>query len=171
MEIVTPRLKLRLAREEDLLAMHAVLSDARATRWWSTPPHQTLDQTQKWLSGMIEGDGGLDFVVELNGRVIGKAGFWRAPDIGYILHPDSWGHGYAAEAVAATLDRLFAVTDYPAATADVDPDNAASIRLLERLAFSRTGFAANTWNVGGEMKDSYFYEVTREVWRARQVTV
>ncbi|RZI98096.1 MAG: N-acetyltransferase [Brevundimonas sp.] len=171
MEIVTPRLKLRPARKADLHAMHAVLSDARATRWWSTPPHETLDQTRDWLDSMIDGDGGLDFVVEREGRVIGKAGFWRAPEIGYILHPDSWGRGYATEAVSATLDRLFADTGHSAATADVDPDNAASIRLLERLAFVRTGFAANTWNIGGEMKDSYFYEVSRDAWTARRATV
>ena len=39
MEIHTPRLTLRSARPDDLEAMHAVLSDPRATRWWSTPPH------------------------------------------------------------------------------------------------------------------------------------
>jgi len=41
-EIRTPRLILRSARPDDLDAMHAVLSDSRATRWWSTPPHETL---------------------------------------------------------------------------------------------------------------------------------
>ncbi|MBI2460851.1 MAG: N-acetyltransferase, partial [Candidatus Rokubacteria bacterium] len=33
MEILTPRLKLRTARAEDVDAMHAVLSAPRATRW------------------------------------------------------------------------------------------------------------------------------------------
>jgi len=52
-------------------------------------------------------------------------------------------------------------------TADVDPENAASIRLLERLGFLRTGFAERTWNVGGEWKDSLYYGLSRAVWRAR----
>lgn len=167
MEIVTARLKLRPARETDLHAMHAVLSDPRATRWWSTPPHQNLDETRLWLDSMIEGTSGLDFVVEREGLVIGKAGFWAVPEVGYILHPDSWGQGFAAEAVTATLDRLFADPDHDEARADVDPENAASIRLLERLCFVRTGFKANTWNVGGEMKDSYFYALSRRAWLAR----
>ena len=162
MELSTPRLRLRAARPDDLEAIHAVLSDPRATRWWSTPPHETLDQTRTWLEGMIaNGPDHPDFVVELDGRVIGKAGFWRLPEVGYILHPDAWGRGLAAEAVGAAIDHVFATRDVETLTADVDPDNAASIRLLERLGFSRTGFAANTWNVGGVWKDSLYYALSR----------
>ncbi len=161
-EICTPRLILRSARPDDLEAMHAVLSDPRATLWWSTPPHETLDQTREWLDAMIaNGPGHPDFVVELNGRVIGKAGFWRLPDVGYILHPDCWGQGLASEAVGAAVDHVFRTRDIETLTADVDPDNAASIRLLERLGFVRTGFGERTWNVGGVWKDSVFYALSR----------
>lgn len=169
MEIVTPRLTLRLARRDDLEAMHTVLSDARAVQWWSTPPHDSLDQTRDWLEAMIAGSGSrLDFVVELEGRAVGKAGFFAPPDVGYILHPDVWGRGLATEAVGAVLDRLFQTTDHPMATADVDPANAASTRLLEKLGFRRTGFAENTWNVGGVWKDSVFYALSRDAWALRR---
>lgn len=162
MEIQTPRLLLRTAREGDLQAMHAVLSDPRATRWWSTPPHETLDQTRVWLDAMIaNGPDQPDFVIELDGRVVGKAGFFALPDIGYILHPDVWGRGLAAEAVVAAIDHVFGAHDLEALTADVDPENAASIRLLERLGFVRSGSAERTWNVGGEWKDSLYYSLSR----------
>ncbi|MDP2116145.1 MAG: GNAT family N-acetyltransferase [Brevundimonas sp.] len=162
MEIRTPRLTLRTARPDDLEAMHAVLSDPRATRWWSTPPHGTLDQTRAWLDGMIaNGPDHPDFVVELDGRVIGKAGFYEMPDVGYILHPDVWGRGLALEAVGAVIDHVFRSRDVETLTADVDPENAASIRLLERLGFVRTGSGERTWNVGGEWKDSLYYALSR----------
>lgn len=168
MEILTPRLTLRSARPDDLEAMHAVLSDPRATRWWSTPPHESLDQTATWLEGMIaNGPDQPDFVIERDGRVIGKAGFWRLPDVGYILHPDYWGQGFAAEAVGAAVDHVFATRDLDELTADVDPENAASIRLLERLGFVRTGYAERTWNVGGEWKDSLYYGLSRAGWSPR----
>jgi RimJ/RimL family protein N-acetyltransferase len=168
MEILTPRLTLRSARPDDLEAMHAVLSDPRATRWWSTPPHESLDQTATWLDGMIaNGPDQPDFVIERDGRVIGKAGFWRLPDVGYILHPDYWGQGFAAEAVGAAVDHVFATRDLDELTADVDPENAASIRLLERLGFVRTGYAKRTWNVGGEWKDSLYYGLSRAGWSPR----
>jgi len=141
MEITTPRLKLRHARPDDLEAMHAVLSDPRATLWWSTPPHASMDETRAWLDGMIAGNaaGADDFVIERDGRVIGKAGFYRLPDVGYILHPDHWGVGLASEAVGAAVAHVFATRDLEDLTADVDPANQASIRLLEKLGFVRTG--------------------------------
>lgn len=171
MEIVTARLKLRSARPDDLDAMHAVLSDPRATRWWSTPPHDTLEQTAAWLDGMIaNGPDNPDFVIERDGVVIGKAGFWRLPEVGYILHPDHWRQGLAGEAVAAAIDHVFGTRDIDDLIADVDPDNAASIRLLERLGFAKTGFAERTWNIGGEWKNSLYYGLSRSGWSARLQT-
>lgn len=162
MELHTPRLILRTARASDLDAMHAVLSDPRATLWWSTPPHETLEQTKAWLDAMIaNGPDHPDFVVEWNSRVIGKAGFYVMPDVGYILDPDTWGQGLAHEAVAAAVDHVFSTRRVETLTADVDPENAASIRLLERLGFIRTGAAERTWNVGGVWKDSLYYSLTR----------
>ncbi|MDQ3126643.1 MAG: GNAT family N-acetyltransferase [Pseudomonadota bacterium] len=162
MEIRTPRLILRSAKPDDLEAMHAVLSDPRATLWWSTPPHESLEQTRTWLDSMIaNGPDYPDFVIELDGRVIGKAGFYVMPDIGYILHPDAWGRGLAAEAVGAAIDHVFQTRDVDTLTADVDPENAASIRLLERLGFMPAGSGERTWNVGGVWKDSLFYALTR----------
>ena len=38
---------------DDLDALHAVMSDARAMRYWSTPPHGNLDQT---FADAVEGD-------------------------------------------------------------------------------------------------------------------
>jgi len=161
--IVTPRLRLRHARPDDLAAMHDILSDPRATRWWSTPPHGTLEQTRDWLEAMTAGNaaGSDDFVIEREGLVIGKAGFWRLPEVGYILHPDHWGLGLATEAVSVSVDHVFRTRAVDVLTADVDPENAASIRLLKRLGFVRTGSAERTWNVGGEWKDSLYYALTR----------
>lgn len=168
MELCTPRLILRSARPEDLDAIHAVLSDPRATRWWSTPPHGTLDQTRDWLDSMIaNGPDHPDLVVELEGRVIGKAGFYALPDVGYILHPDVWGMGLASEAVGAVIDHVFRTEEVPVLTADVDPDNSASIRLLERLGFVRTGSAERTWHIGGEWKNSLYYALSRTEWALR----
>jgi len=169
-EIRTPRLILRSARTDDLEGMHAVLSDPRATLWWSTPPHETLEQTRDWLDAMIaNGSDHPDFVVELNGRVIGKAGFYVMPDVGYILHPDVWGQGLAGEAVGAVIDHVFRTLAVETLTADVDPDNAASIRLLQRLGFVRTGSGERTWNVGGVWKDSLYFGLSRAD-RALKVT-
>ncbi len=166
--IATSRLLIRRARSDDLDALFEVLSHPEATRYWSTPPHADRAQTRAWMADMLQpGPDREDFVIELDGRVIGKAGFWRLPEIGYILHPDVWGRGLAREALTAILDHVVANHGTPTFTADIDPRNTASIRLLEGLGFVRTGFAERTWNVGGVWCDSLYYALDRSDWLKR----
>lgn len=163
-ELSTPRLRLRRAQPADLEAFHAILSDPRAMTYWSTLPHDTLDQTRDWLAGMIDTTPALgdDFVIERDGQVIGKAGCWRLPDIGYILHPDTWGQGYAVEALSAVIAHVFARPDVNRLTADVDPRNEASLRLLAKLGFEVTHGAVKTWEIGGVWMDSTYLALDRQ---------
>jgi len=168
-ELHTPRLLLRPAREDDLGPLHAILCDPLATAYWSTPPHVTLDTTRRWLDRMIgiprhEGE---DFIVEHRGQVIGKAGFYRFPEIGYIFHPDSWGQGFATEALTTVIDHGFARHPLPCVMADVDPRNAASLKLLERLGFARTNYREKSWYIGGEWCDSVDLVLEPAVWKGR----
>ena len=161
--IRTERLLLRRARPDDVEAFHAIMSDPRAMRYWSTPPHATLEETRLWVEAMVERSAGTcnDFVVELDGRLIGKAGCFKLPDIGYILHPDLWGRGYAREAMEAVIAHVFARNDLDRLTADVDPRNTASIGLLLRLGFTETHRAKGSWQVGDELCDSVYFALPR----------
>ena len=170
MEIPTERLLLRPARADDLEPLHAILSDARAMAYWSSPPHQELEQTRDWLASMIaiQPSEGEDFIVEFDGRLIGKAGLWRFPEIGFIFHPDVWGRGFAREALALVLERAFDVHGLPKIDADVDPRNTASLKLLERLGFRETGRKERTWHVGGQWCDSVYLELSSNSWRQQR---
>ncbi len=161
--IRTARLILRRARIEDLDAIHAVLGNRLATRFWSTPPHANLEESRIWLQSMIDAppDQSDDYVLEYEGRVIGKAGFHRLPEIGFILHPDFWGRGLAREALEAVIARVFSSFPVEALTADVDPRNAASLALLKGLGFVETGRAKGTWQVGDELCDSVYLALRR----------
>jgi RimJ/RimL family protein N-acetyltransferase len=162
-ELITPRLRLRRARPDDLSAMHAVLSNVEAMRYWSSPPHRHLDESRVWLGAMIAAspDESDDFVIEHQGAVIGKAGCWRIPEIGFILHPDHWGRGLAREVLTAVIARAFAAFPIPALMADVDPLNAASLALLARLGFAETGRARGTVKVGDDWCDSIYLSLPR----------
>ncbi len=164
-EIVTPRLRLRRARADDLAAIHAILAHPQTMRFWSTPPHVDLDQTRAWLADMIAADPALsdDFVIERDGQVIGKAGCWRLPEVGYILHPDHWGQGLAREALIAAIAHVFENFPLPALEADVDPRNTRSLALLQRLGFLETGRAERTIQVAGEWCDSVYLSLSRTV--------
>ncbi len=149
--------------------MHAVLSHPAAMRYWSSPPHVDIAETRAWLDKMIAApaDQADDFIIERLGaraedhRVIGKAGCWRLPEIGYILHPDYWGQGLAAEALHPIIGRLFSAFALDAIEADVDPRNTASLKLLARLGFVETRRASRTWKVGEEWCDSIYLALRR----------
>ena len=167
-ELLTARLRLRRARRDDLADLHAVLSDPRAMRYWSTPPHADLSQTRAWLESMIGAPPGEsdDFVIELRtgehrGVAVGKAGCWRVPEVGFILRPDLWGQGLAGEALGAVIPRVFDRFPIPALVADVDPRNTASLGLLARLGFHETHRAQRTWLVGDEWCDSIYLALPR----------
>ncbi|MBI5434421.1 MAG: GNAT family N-acetyltransferase [Planctomycetes bacterium] len=163
--IRTERLVLRRARASDLQEIHAVLSDPTAMRYWSTPPHRTLSETEHWLTKMLACDGD-DFVVTFEGRVLGKAGLFRDPEVGFILHSSFTRRGFGVEAVRAVVARAFDVRGLALARADVDPRNTASLKLLARVGFVEVGRKRGTWQVGDELCDSVYLELTPEHFRA-----
>lgn len=169
MEFRTDRLLLRPARADDLEPMHAILSDARAMAYWSSPPHVDHDQSRKWLQSMIDIHlpDGEDFIVEHQGQLIGKAGLWRFPEIGFIFHPDHWGQGFASEALSFVITRGFDAHGLPKVDADVDPRNEGSLKLLGRLGFRETGRKERAWLVGEQWCDSVYLELNAASWRAR----
>ena len=159
----TARLVLRPARPGDLLALHAIFTDAETMAYWSTPPHRDLATTQAWLESMLAADPAesCDFIIERDGRVIGKAGCWRLPEVGYILARDQWGQGLAREALEAVVAHVFAAQPVAALTADVDPRNARSLALLKGLGFVETARAERTMQIGEAWVDSVYLRLAR----------
>lgn len=155
--IRTKRLVLRRATMADLAAMNRIMSDPRAMRYWSTLPHESVAQTEAWLQSMVEADRATsdDFIVTRDGAVLGKFGAWRLPEFGFLLDPEEWGEGYASEAMGGFIAhrRVCGSTEL---TADVDPRNAASLRLLQRHGFTETHREARTCQLGDAWCDSVY---------------
>lgn len=85
----------------------------------------------------------LVLILKESGALIGDIGLHfpeadSLPDtveIGYTLDSASHGNGYATEALLAIIEYLKTALGKKNFTASVDPENAASIRVLERLGF------------------------------------
>lgn len=109
---------------------------------------------------MVEAPAALsdDFIVTLDGQLIGKFGAWRLPEFGFLIAPEHWRKGYASEAMIAFIAHRRSVGGTEL-TADVDPRNLPSIHLLARHGFVETGRAAGTWQVGDELCDSIYYRL------------
>lgn len=161
MKIETPRLRLRRYRAGDLEDFFAILSDPEAMRYWSTEPHADRKVTSDWLAKKLTMPAPTDLVIEVGCRAMGTAGGRELPEVGYLLHPSLWGLGYAGEAMRALIPVLFARPGVDHLTADIDPENLASARLLERLGFQVSGQAARTFCIAGVWSDSTYYRLDR----------
>ena len=156
--IQTDRLCLRPLVAADAPDLFGVYGDARAMRYWSTPPHAGLATTKALINRITEtsNDPPLYLAIERDGRAIGTVGLHTEAEIGFILHADHWRQGLAFEAVSAIIPFIFAQTGAPALTADADPRNIASVSLLEKLGFDVVGTAERTFCVEGEWSDSVY---------------
>lgn len=59
------------------------------------------------------------------------------PDLGFAFLPEFWGAGYAREAAKASLDFAREQVRLPSLLAICQTDNAASLKLLEAIGFTR----------------------------------
>ncbi|MDJ0823714.1 MAG: GNAT family N-acetyltransferase [Paracoccaceae bacterium] len=160
----TKRLLLRPARLDDLHPLHAIFSDPRAMRYWDRPAYEDIALTRDFLEHFIhrDWDAREEFILDLDGLCIGKAGCWRRAELGYILHPDYWRRGLMTEALTALIPRCFAkFPEEPALTAECDPRNTASAKLLEKLGFQRTSYETRNFQYGDEWCDTAYYALPR----------
>ena len=108
--IETERLRLRRLVPGDLAALHAIHSREDVTRWLYWYP-RSQDEVRTSLDAHIKRpfDEGVVLAIDLEGELIGTAnvavGEHRQGEIGFMLHPDHQGHGYATEAAYAILAR------------------------------------------------------------------
>jgi RimJ/RimL family protein N-acetyltransferase len=91
----------------------------------------------------------------------------RRAELGYVLRRDHWGRGLATEALTAMIHHAFARLGLHRLETDIDPRNAASIRLVERLGFEREGLLRQRYFVAGAIQDSAIYGLLAPDWSRR----
>lgn len=170
--LATERLRLRPMTVDDAEALFPTLSDADLMTWWSSAPHKSVEETRAYFEPRVDRDGWRAWAITLasDDTAIGwvAAGEKRqggVSEIGYILARAHWGTGIAREAVSAVIDRLFA-EGQRRVFADTDPENVASIALLERLGFQREGLLRGEWETHIGVRDSVILGLLEDEWRS-----
>ncbi|MDX1440350.1 MAG: GNAT family N-acetyltransferase [Rubricoccaceae bacterium] len=164
----TERLKLRHPSQNDLGDLFAIFSNPAAMRYWSHEAWTDYDQAKKYLNEINKGFSDRTLfqwasTKKGENRLIGTVTLvrWdesnRHIELGYMLHPDQWGKGYASEAVRAALVFAFEQLDVHRVEAELDPRNVPSTRLLERLGFRKEGLQRERWFLFDEWSDSALY--------------
>lgn len=153
----TARLALRPLRADDAPVLHHVFCDPIAMQFFGGV-HKDIAESKAWVQRTIEEppEKMREFAIVRDSVVIGKAGIWSKPELGFFLHRAHWHQGLMFEALQALLPHLFEAMSLSQITADVDPRNAASLGLLKRLGFTETGRAEKTIKINGVWCDSIY---------------
>src|SRR5262249_53447404 len=140
----TKRCVLRAMTPDDAPEIFQINGDPRVTRYLGRAPMASLEEAVPRVEGYhsnFHRQEGIPWGVSLRatGKLIGTCVYWHLvpehdrAEVGYMFVPDYWGQGFATEAVSAELDFGFAYMGLHSVEAQIDPENSASRRLLERL--------------------------------------
>lgn len=166
----TERLIVRDWTIADAESAFAIYGRDEVARWLGAPPRRpaaSVEAMRASLERTIAHDAAAPqfglWALELrdSGTLIGAVLLRPLPggggevEIGWHLNPDHWGHGYATEAARGALERAFGECGLAEVLAVVDPGNARSIAVCQRLGMTHLG-----------QTDRYF-AVTLELFRIR----
>lgn len=179
--IETERLRLRPFRTADLPAMLVLYRLPEVLRYLYVGERSVdeiataLHERKSKTALKAEGDK-LVLAVELkeSGRCIGEVVLiWlsathKSAEIGFIIHPDFHGAGYAAEAIRPLIDFAFARMDIHRVIGRCDGRNTASARLMEKLGLRREAHLIENEFVKGEWTDELIFAVLHREWRAKE---
>ena len=140
----TERLNLRELTLDDAPFILTLLNEPSFLRFIGDKKVRTLEAARQYLlNGPMASYAHQGFglnLVELNDShtPIGICGLLKReelpdPDIGFAFLPDFWGKGFAYEAAVAVMNDARERLKLNRVLAIVNPDNDASIKLLERL--------------------------------------
>lgn len=168
MQLETERLLIRDFAEDDFDAVHAYGSDPEVVRYMIFPP-STPENTREHLArcttfaqeqprriydmGIVEKASGRligGITVGLLEEVPGEAAF------SYLFNRNSWGRGYATEALKAMARFGFEELGLRRLTDSCDIQNTASARVMEKAGFRRLS----------EDDGELVYALTADEWQA-----
>jgi RimJ/RimL family protein N-acetyltransferase len=158
--VTTPRLVVRDLRLEDAPFIVALLNDAAFIRNIGDRGVRTEEDAREYLTAgplasyARHGFGLCAVTLAGSGELAGICGVLRRdelpePDLGFAFLPQFRGQGYAFEAASAVKADAHARLGLSTLLAIVNPENSASIRLLEKLGFTRE----RTVRLAGEAVD------------------
>jgi len=179
MKLTTGRLVLREYAAADFDAVHAFASDPRSSEFMDWGPNSEQD-TREFVdfcqacaraiprtgytlaltlrsTGLLFGSVSLTVHGAHQARPGRRGPAVREGEIGYTLHPDHWGHGYATEAARCLAGFGFSELGLGRITATCRPENVASAAVLQKLGMDQVGHRTNDRLIHGRWMDSLVF--------------
>lgn len=160
-----------LRRRDEFLA--AAARSRRLHGPWASPP-RTAEALAEHLRRfrrpshigywVCTAQGELAGVININEILRGA---FCSGDLGYYALAPHNGHGHMKRGLSAVLAETFGRHELHRLKANVQPENARSIAVIQGLGFRREGFSPRYLTLGGRWRDHERWALTVEDWKAR----
>jgi RimJ/RimL family protein N-acetyltransferase len=177
--IETERLSLRLFTDADVDAVLDIRSRPDVVRYLYEGPatreeaRDVVERMKRRTGLRAEGDViGLAMAPRAGGPMVGDCILaWtseqhRQGEIGWIVHPDHQGRGYATEVGRVLLRMGFDGAGMHRIVGRLEARNAASARVLEKLGMRREAHLVENEYVKGEWQSEIVYAILEREWNA-----
>ena len=157
--LTTENLILRQITADDDNEVFIIRSDEGLMKYIDRPPAKLKAEAVEFIENIttyIKNNESIMWAISFKNdpKLIGTICFWNIKkedfraEIGFILLPEYHGKGIMDEALRAVIDFGFNTMKLHSIEGNVNPENKASIKLMERNNFVREAY----------FKDHYFYE-------------
>ena len=169
-QLQTQRLVLRKPVPGDVAQLHHLRSNDSVLQYLDRAKPASLDETADFLNKVIanhiNGDGIMWIISRPDDAgIMGTIGFWRIEkqqfraEIGYMLSPQYQRQGYMYEALKSVVDFGFEHMNLHSVEANCNPDNKASMQLLEKSGFIKEAHFKENYYYNGKFLDSVIYSL------------
>ena len=166
----TERLLMRRVTFNDKDDFFKIRTNPIVNRYIDRAPMQRVDEAVEFIQKIVDGVNKNEMIswaitLKGNNQMIGTIDFWRImrehhrAEIGYVLDPEFHRKGVMHEAMATALDYGFTVMKLHSVEANVNPENNASRRLLEKNGFVQEAYFRENYYYDGKFLDSVIYSL------------
>lgn len=180
----TDRLSIRPATADDVEPTWRFRRLPEVAEWVTTAPSSLEEYGEHFLEeerlaktlvyevdGVVVGDLMLAVEDAWSQREVAEQAEQVQAELGWVLHPEHGGHGYATEAVTELIRICFEELGLRRVVASCFADNAASWRLMERVGMRRELHAVQeSLHRSRGWLDGYTYALLADEWRTRRDT-
>jgi len=175
----TPRLRLTQVAPEHASRLFEIRINEDVMRYIERPRPANLEDVMGLIRGtdeLLSKNEGIGWSISLKeeNEMIGMIGYWRMQpenqrgEIGYMLLPAYWGKGIMSEALAEVVRYSFEELGLHSIEADINPENLASAKILERHGFVREAYFKENIFWEGKYLDTAVFSLLVQDWKKPQ---
>ncbi len=154
------------------------LATKKVSKYFGAIPYPyKLEDAKKWIKSSSKIESSIDFAIKLKNsdefigyiEINGINPKSKVSSISYWIGEKFWRKGYMTEAIKLILNYSFKKKKLNRIYAQINGDNIASQKLLEKIGFKLEGkLRDHIYNrFTKKLEDKYFYGILRSEWRMK----